>query len=152
MTAPQAVFREPQTAAPEPPATDRQTRRVYLIAAPSIRNSPAWPRIRAELDNRVRGAELASFGDFFGEHDDYQERWPQVVLEVAGAVVVPSEEGGRQIIGRVARREAASISEAGKPVLVNVRVGLIPWEQVQTRKAAGQGWSALELIIPGVTG
>jgi hypothetical protein len=147
VSAPQAVFRPPAE-----PAPARAARRVYLIAAPGARTGPGWPRIRAELTVRVRGAELAAFGDLFTGSEDYRDRWPKVVRDqLAGAVVIPSEEGGRQLIGRLAFREIDSIGQAGKPVLVNVRAGLIPWGQVQVRKIRGPGWAGAELIIPGVT-
>jgi hypothetical protein len=131
------------------PVVEQQAAAVYVIVNPNLRASAEWPRIRAELAARVKGAPLAAFGDLFADSADYQARWPDVVRDLAGAVVVPSIDSGRLLAGRVALREAAAVSQAGKPVFLATPRGLVPWGKVEARRQKGPRWAEAELIVPG---
>ena len=129
--------------------TAQRAAAVYLIANPDLRTSPAWPRIRADLETRVKGAPVAGFSDLFTSTEDYRARWQDVVQNLAGAVVIATARGPHLLAGRVALREAADISQAGKPVFLYTRQGLVPWAAVQVREISARGWLTAELVVPG---
>jgi hypothetical protein len=122
---------------------------VYLIANPNLRTSPAWPRIRADLETRVKGAAVAGFSDLFTDSEDYRARWQDVVRDLAGAVAVATTRGPYLLAGRVALREAADISGAGRPVLLYTPRGLVPWADVRVREFGGSKWLGAELVVAG---
>lgn len=126
--------------------TTQRIAAVYLIANPDVRSSPAWQHIHADLAGRVKGAHVAEFSDLFTGTEDYRARWQDVVRDLAGAVVVATARGPHLLAGRVALREAAEISQAGKPVFLYTRRGLVPWTSVQVRKISTRGWLTAELV------
>jgi hypothetical protein len=131
------------------PAVTRGTL-VYLIANPVSRKSAAWPKIHADLTARVKSAILADFSDLFADGADYRARWPQIVGQLGGAVVIPRPLSGGLMLGLAALREANEIDAAGKPVLIYTRRGLFRWAQADVRiHERSLGLFRVELIIPG---
>lgn len=147
-TAPAAQFLVPVLS--PAPADQQESARVYLIANPLIRESPAWPGILADLAKRIKGATFATYADLFTSNADYRARWAGVAGQFAGAVVIPRPVGPRLMLGLAAVREATDISAAGKPVLIHSRKGLFRWAQADIKihgKSAGR--FRAELVITG---
>ncbi len=101
--------------------------RVYVIVAPKLRQSNAWPRLRAVLRARAKNADLAVWEDVFADSADYDRNWTERLAGLSGALVVPTRKGGNLWLGFQAAREAAHVASLGKPVLVLMADGLLPW-------------------------
>ena len=70
---------------------------VYLIAPDALTRKPAWPKIRAAIRQRTKGAKLYTFADVFPDNALYEKTWQERLAEFSGAVVVPSRRGGPQL-------------------------------------------------------
>ena len=103
---------------------------VYAIVSPALRSRPAWPKVRAAVKAKAKGAKLAEYPDIFIDHADYAACWEKKLAALDGAIVVPSNWGARQWIGPAAQREADFLTGAGKPVFLLAPGGLVRWPQV----------------------
>jgi hypothetical protein len=116
--------------------------RLYLIAAPTLSNSPAWEPIRATLVNRMPGAVLVQYRDLFGRPSrppHVTGRVDVIAAECAGAVVVPvrySRPGGpaQYFIGPAAADEARRLVALAVPVLVLAPGDMAAWPDVALRE------------------
>lgn len=119
---------------------------VYLIVAPSVRQSEHWPGVRADITRRLKNAQAADFTGLFTSSADYRQRWDEVAATLAGAVIIPRRRGKYLVAGHVALREARHIAALGKPVLVYTPQGFVRWSAVQVRDVHGGRQTAAELV------
>ena len=105
---------------------------VYVVTSPALRSRPAWPKVRAAVKTKAKGAKLAECPDIFIDHADYAACWEKKLAELDGAIVVPFNRGAHQWIGPAAQREADFLTGIGKPVFLLAPDGLIRWSQVQS--------------------
>jgi hypothetical protein len=116
--------------------------RLYLIAAPTLRKSPAFGPLAATLANRMPGAVLVQYRDLFGHparQPHVTERVDLIAAECAGAVVVPvrySRPGSasQYFIGPAAADEANRLAGLGVPVLVLAPDDMAAWPDVALRE------------------
>ena len=103
---------------------------VYVIAPPALRKSKRWPKVRGALKAKSKGAWLVTYDDLFGDVASYEAEWRTRLPQCAGALVVPLRHRGGLWLGNQARAEAELMLAAGRPVLVLVTSGLLPWSEV----------------------
>ena len=130
--------------------------RVYLIHAPSLNKSAAWPKLLPAVTAKLPGAELLGFADVFGKPGtlvSLEDRIPRILAAADGALVIPRQvkaDPPRWLLGYAAAQEARALVAAGRPVLVLTRNGLAAWPDVRARPAdePHSRWLQMELDLP----